>query len=72
MTSNKESVVLIGDTIHDLIGAEISNIYFIGVIYGFGAFDNLSKKYHKTLGYANAIEDIKDILCKYNNLLISR
>ncbi|MGL5245584.1 MAG: HAD family hydrolase [Sarcina sp.] len=41
--TDMNSVVMIGDREHDVIGAKESNIHCIGVLYGFGDYDELSK-----------------------------
>lgn len=42
---NKDECLLIGDTVHDALGAEYCNIDFVAVTYGFGKEDEL-KKFH--------------------------
>lgn len=43
---DKNSVVMIGDKSHDLIGAAQCNIHGIGVTYGFGDYEELSHEKH--------------------------
>lgn len=40
---NKNSVLMVGDTDNDLIGANISGIRCVGVTYGFGSYSQLIK-----------------------------
>ncbi len=40
----KDSCVMIGDTFYDVIGAKETNIDSIGVLYGYGTYDELKKE----------------------------
>ena len=42
-TTNRDSVVMIGDRKHDIIGAKNTGIDSIGVLYGFGDYEELSE-----------------------------
>lgn len=55
------SVVMIGDTLHDAIGAMELNLDFIAVTYGFG-FKQETYKDNHYLGYANAPIDILNLI----------
>lgn len=65
LQSNKiadlSSVVMIGDRKHDIIGAKNAGIDSIGVLYGFGDYDELSE--------AGATHIVKDI-AELRNLLL--
>lgn len=65
LQSNKiadlSSVIMIGDRKHDIIGAKNAGIDSIGVLYGFGDYDELSE--------AGATHIIKDI-AELRNLLL--
>lgn len=65
LQSNKiadlSSVVMIGDRKHDIIGAKNAGIDSIGVLYGFGNYDELSE--------AGATHIVKDI-AELRNLLL--
>lgn len=65
LQSNKiadlSSVIMIGDRKHDIIGAKDVGIDSIGVLYGFGDYDELSK--------AGATHIVKDI-AELRNLLL--
>lgn len=58
--TNKEEVVLIGDTRFDLIGADMVGIDAIAVAYGYGAKDDLKK--YKSIYIADTIKDLRRYL----------
>ena len=39
---NKESIVMVGDRSHDIIGAKENGIISIGVLYGYGNYEELN------------------------------
>jgi phosphoglycolate phosphatase len=43
LNPEKQSVVMIGDREHDIIGARANKIDSIGVLYGYGTFEELTK-----------------------------
>lgn len=59
---SKENVVLIGDTEHDALGAEQTNIKFIGVTYGFGFKSKVDVEKYKNIGTANNPNSILRII----------
>lgn len=60
--SSEKSPVMIGDTISDAVGAEKSNVDFIGVTYGFGfkSYQDLERTPYK--GLVESVEGIQEIL----------
>lgn len=60
--SLEKSPVMIGDTISDAVGAEKSNVDFIGVTYGFGFknYQDLDRTPYK--GLVESVEGIQEIL----------
>lgn len=59
--SDYSSVVMIGDTLYDAIGAAEINLDFIAVTYGFGFKPNVSSK-NKYIGYADTPMDILKLI----------
>lgn len=49
---------MIGDTISDAVGAEKSNVDFIGVIYGFGFKNEKDVNKFQNIGYSLSPENI--------------
>lgn len=62
MTSEKEKVVLVGDTEHDAKGAIESGIKFIGVTYGFGFSSDKDVNSYPNIGCAENTNDIFNII----------
>ncbi len=60
-TIKKCSVVMIGDRIHDIKGAEQNNIASIAVSYGYGSDEELKEA--KPTYLVDNIDEIEDILC---------
>lgn len=58
--SDRNRIVMIGDTLHDALGAEQSGIDFIGVTYGFEFADERPDN----LTYADTAEEVGEIICK--------
>lgn len=54
--------VMIGDTISDAVGAEKSNIDFIGVIYGFGFKNEKDVNKFKNIGCSLSPENILNLV----------
>ncbi|MPQ44652.1 HAD family hydrolase [Clostridium tarantellae] len=54
--TDMNSVIMIGDREHDVIGAKESNIDCIGVLYGFGDYEELSKA-----GAVYIVNDINEL-----------
>jgi len=55
-------VVMIGDTLHDALGAEQIDLDFIGVTYGFGFFSREDVDKYKNVGYVDKIEQLKQLI----------
>ncbi|WP_313186524.1 HAD hydrolase-like protein, partial [Lacrimispora sp.] len=55
---NRESVVLIGDSEYDAIGAEKAGIDFFGVRYGFGFKEKEKLGKYKAIGWGVEIKDV--------------
>lgn len=58
LNATKENSVLVGDTIHDAVGAEKAGISFIAVTYGFGFKVVLDVMEYKNIGIAETPLDI--------------
>ena len=54
---NKERVLMVGDRKHDVLGAKMVGIASVGVLYGYGDYDEL-----KNAGADYIVEKIEDIL----------
>lgn len=52
----KDKAILVGDRCYDLIGAEYMGIDAMGVLYGYGDFEELNK--YKSVYLAKTVEDI--------------
>lgn len=61
MNLEKEEVVLVGDTMHDAIGAKNFGIDFIAVTYGFGFKNNEDIELGNVRAIVNDIELIKNL-----------
>nr|WP_152966184.1 HAD family hydrolase [Pseudobacteroides cellulosolvens] len=55
-----DSIVMIGDRKHDIVGANKAGIDSIGVLYGYGSLEELEM--HKPTYIANTVSDIECIL----------
>lgn len=58
MGAKKEDTVLIGDTVHDALGAERAGVGFIAVAYGFGFKNEEDVKDYRNAGVAQKALDI--------------
>ena len=58
----EKTPVMIGDTISDAVGAEKSNIDFIGVIYGFGFKNEKDVNEFQNVGYSSSPENILNLI----------
>lgn len=58
MTSNREDVILVGDTEYDAIGAKNAGVDFLGVTYGFGFKTEEDLIAYNNIGCANSTYDI--------------
>ena len=58
MTSNREDVILVGDTEHDAIGAKNAMVEFLGVTYGFGFKSVADVSVYPNIGCAHSTFDI--------------
>lgn len=61
-TANLGSVVMVGDTHFDVIGARAHGIPAIGVSWGYGKAKDMEKAGAKVI--ANTVEELFEILCK--------
>lgn len=55
--TDKASVVMIGDREHDILGAKENGLDSIGVLYGYGDYEE-----HKNAGATNIAETVEDVL----------
>lgn len=62
-TSDKEKVVLIGDSEYDAIGAKNANIAFMGVTYGFGFKSSEDVMQYPNEGAADKANQIWTLIC---------
>lgn len=62
MNASNDDSVLIGDTIHDALGAEKSYTPFLAVTYGFGFKNKDDVKGYQNIGIADSPKEIADIL----------
>ncbi|MEE0867561.1 MAG: HAD family hydrolase [Clostridia bacterium] len=58
----KENTIMVGDRMHDCIGARKNGIACIGVLYGYGSREELSQ--NGALKIAESIEELEKILCE--------
>ena len=58
MTSNREDVILVGDTEHDAIGAKNAMVDFLGVTYGFGFKSVADVSVYPNIGCVHSTFDI--------------
>ena len=58
--SANNQCVMIGDRSHDAIGAKMANIDFIGVLYGYGSYDELSSEGAAVL--VKTVSELRNIL----------
>lgn len=65
--TERKMVVMIGDRMHDIIGAKHNQISSIGVLYGFGSYEELSEAGADAI--VNSISDLKQILLNYGETL---
>lgn len=59
---DKSDCVMVGDRFYDIVGAKENGIASIGVTYGYGDFDELSK--YGADNIAESVKDLKDALIK--------
>lgn len=62
LNTTKQESILIGDSLHDALGAETVNIDFIGVTYGFGFKNQEDICKYKNIGMAENANDILKFL----------
>lgn len=60
--SELRKIVMVGDTVNDLTGAQNLKIDFIGVLYGFGFKEYDSINYPHTVGIIDSVEKIIPLL----------
>lgn len=60
--SDMSDTVMIGDRKHDIIGAKANNLKSIGVLYGYGDFDELSKSHADYI--VASVGELKEFLLK--------
>lgn len=58
LASNRENVLLIGDTEHDAIGAEQASVQFLGVTFGFGFKSKADVDIYPNIGCAESAKEI--------------
>ena len=58
LASDREDVVLIGDTEHDAIGAYHANVQFLGVTFGFGFKSKADVDVYHNIGCVNSAKEI--------------
>ncbi len=56
--SNREDVLLIGDTEHDAIGAKQASVRFLGVTFGFGFKSKADVDFYPNVGCADSAKEI--------------
>ena len=61
---NKSETIMVGDREHDIYGAKVNGLDSIGVLYGYGGVEELTKEGATYL--ANTVEEIFDIITKKN------
>lgn len=59
---NRDSIIMIGDTVHDAVGASNSAVDFLGVTFGFGLKTNDDRKKIDAIGYADSPMEIAKII----------
>lgn len=59
---NKENMVMVGDRMHDIVGAFQNHIKSIGVTYGYGSEDEL--KASKATYIVHSVQELKELLLK--------
>ncbi len=57
---NKESVVMIGDRSHDIIGAKENDVFGVGVLYGYGNIEELNSAGADFI--VRDIDELKEVL----------
>lgn len=62
---NTDECIMIGDTVFDMTSSKANNIDAIGVLYGFGAFEDL--KAHNPLTLANNTYELTQLLIPSND-----
>lgn len=60
--TDKSKAVMIGDTLHDALGANQLGVDFIGVTYGFGFFSKEDVEQYNNVGYVDNIADLKNLI----------
>lgn len=60
--SDKTDTIMVGDRKHDIIGAKENGLKSIGVLYGYGAFEELSKAQANYI--IGSVSELKEILTK--------
>lgn len=56
----REAAIMIGDRVFDIEGAKKNNIASIGVLYGYGSFDEINKAHPDYI--VNTVDELLDIL----------
>lgn len=59
---DRQRVVMVGDRCFDAEGAKICNVPFIGVLYGYGSYEELSQ--YENRGLAKNVPDLCEMLLK--------
>lgn len=58
--TEKDSVLMVGDRMHDAIGAEEAGVECVGVLFGYGSREELEEV--KTCYLAESVDDLRDFL----------
>jgi phosphoglycolate phosphatase len=59
----KENAVLVGDSIHDFLGARESNVDFVAAMYGFGFKNEEEKQTIRQCSHIDAPIELVEVLC---------
>lgn len=64
MNGLKDNAVLVGDTLHDAIGAQEAGVDFLGVAYGFGFTSREDVDKYPNIGCAETVQEIYSLISK--------
>ncbi len=64
--TDKSKTVMVGDRMHDIIGAKTIGIDSIGVEYGYGDYDELNSAGATYI--AKTVDELKNIICEEQNI----
>ena len=60
LTDRADQVLMVGDRMHDLIGAEKNGLQAVGVLYGYGSQEELLR--FSPMALAESVEHLEKIL----------